>query len=164
MLKRMRSSSKARIAVASPSSVCSLHTKPGLRSARALIAASCETNPSIRGSSRGARMRATLACARWNPSEPMKPPPPPTRYREPESGTVARDGAGPEFALVPSDDRIEGFEHPLRGRGDTNRGREGTRRTLMGVQVRSAALQDGVAVLALLEDVGYYPEPISFAK
>jgi len=34
----------------------------------------------------------------------------------------------------------------------------------MGVQVRSASLQDGVAVLALLEDVGYYPEPISFAK
>jgi predicted N-acetyltransferase YhbS len=25
-------------------------------------------------------------------------------------------------------------------------------------------LQDGVAVLQLLEDVGYYPEPISFAK
>ncbi len=34
----------------------------------------------------------------------------------------------------------------------------------MGVHVRPAALQDGVAVLALLEDVGYYPEPISFAK
>jgi N-acetylglutamate synthase-like GNAT family acetyltransferase len=34
----------------------------------------------------------------------------------------------------------------------------------MGVQVRSASLQDGVAVLALLEEVGYYPEPISFAK
>jgi hypothetical protein len=33
----------------------------------------------------------------------------------------------------------------------------------MGVQVRPASLQDGVAVLALLEDVGYYPEPISFA-
>ncbi len=34
----------------------------------------------------------------------------------------------------------------------------------MGVHVRSASLQDGVAVLALLEEVGYYPEPISFAK
>jgi hypothetical protein len=35
---------------------------------------------------------------------------------------------------------------------------------LMGVQVRSASLQDGVAVLDLLEEVGYYPEPLSFAK
>jgi hypothetical protein len=34
----------------------------------------------------------------------------------------------------------------------------------MSVQVRPACLQDGVAVLALLEEVGYYPEPISFAK
>ena len=34
----------------------------------------------------------------------------------------------------------------------------------MSVQVRSASLQDGVAVLQLLETVGYYPEPISFAK
>ncbi len=33
----------------------------------------------------------------------------------------------------------------------------------MSVQVRPAALQDGVAVLQLLEDVGYYPDPISFA-
>lgn len=33
----------------------------------------------------------------------------------------------------------------------------------MGVEVRPAALQDGVAVLSLLEDVGYYPEPVSFA-
>jgi len=33
----------------------------------------------------------------------------------------------------------------------------------MGVQVRPASLQDGVAVLALLEEVGYYPEPISYA-
>ena len=30
--------------------------------------------------------------------------------------------------------------------------------------MRVASLQDGVAVLALLEEVGYYPEPISFAK
>src|SRR5262249_29738652 len=35
---------------------------------------------------------------------------------------------------------------------------------LMGVSVRSASLQDGVAVLSLLEEVGYYPEPLSFAK
>jgi predicted N-acetyltransferase YhbS len=34
----------------------------------------------------------------------------------------------------------------------------------MSVQVRPAALQDGVAVLDLLEAVGYYPEPLSFAK
>jgi len=33
----------------------------------------------------------------------------------------------------------------------------------MGVIVRPASLQDGVAVLELLEEVGYYPEPISFA-
>jgi hypothetical protein len=34
----------------------------------------------------------------------------------------------------------------------------------MSVVVRPASLQDGVAVLSLLEDVGYYPEPISFAR
>jgi N-acetylglutamate synthase-like GNAT family acetyltransferase len=34
----------------------------------------------------------------------------------------------------------------------------------MAVHVRPASLQDGVAVLALLEDVGYYPEPVSFAQ
>jgi hypothetical protein len=34
----------------------------------------------------------------------------------------------------------------------------------MSVRVRPASLQDGVAVLELLEQVGYYPEPISFAK
>lgn len=34
----------------------------------------------------------------------------------------------------------------------------------MSVHVRPASLQDGVAVLSLLEDVGYYPEPISFAQ
>jgi len=38
------------------------------------------------------------------------------------------------------------------------------RRQQMSVQVRAACLQDGVAVLGLLEDVGYYPEPIAFAK
>jgi len=34
----------------------------------------------------------------------------------------------------------------------------------MSVQVRPASLQDGVAVLELLEKVGYYPEPIAFAQ
>jgi N-acetylglutamate synthase-like GNAT family acetyltransferase len=34
----------------------------------------------------------------------------------------------------------------------------------MGVHVRPASLGDGVAVLSLLEAVGYYPEPISFAQ
>lgn len=34
----------------------------------------------------------------------------------------------------------------------------------MSVHVRPASLQDGVAVLALLEEVGYYPEPIGFAQ
>lgn len=34
----------------------------------------------------------------------------------------------------------------------------------MSVHVRAASLQDGVAVLQLLEDVGYYPDPIAFAK
>jgi hypothetical protein len=32
------------------------------------------------------------------------------------------------------------------------------------VNVRPALLQDGVAVLQLLEGVGYYPEPIAFAQ
>jgi hypothetical protein len=34
----------------------------------------------------------------------------------------------------------------------------------MSVDVRPASLQDGVAVLTLLEDVGYYPEPVAFAN
>jgi hypothetical protein len=34
----------------------------------------------------------------------------------------------------------------------------------MSCEVRPAVLQDGVAVLSLLEDVGYYPEPVSFAR
>jgi len=33
----------------------------------------------------------------------------------------------------------------------------------MSYEVRAATLQDGVAVLSLLEQVGYYPEPVSFA-
>lgn len=35
---------------------------------------------------------------------------------------------------------------------------------MFNVEVRSATLQDGVAVLDLLESVGYYPDPLSFAK
>ena len=34
----------------------------------------------------------------------------------------------------------------------------------MSVRVRPASLQDGLAVLVLLEDVGYFPDPVSFAK
>ena len=34
----------------------------------------------------------------------------------------------------------------------------------MSVRVRPASLQDGLAVLALLEQVGYLPDPVSFAK
>jgi hypothetical protein len=34
----------------------------------------------------------------------------------------------------------------------------------MSFEVRPAVLQDGVVVLSLLEDVGYYPEPVSFAR
>jgi hypothetical protein len=34
----------------------------------------------------------------------------------------------------------------------------------MSVHVRPASLQDGVTVLELLEGVGYYPEPIAFAR
>ncbi|MBN2370096.1 MAG: GNAT family N-acetyltransferase [Vicinamibacteria bacterium] len=34
----------------------------------------------------------------------------------------------------------------------------------MRVFVRPASLQDGVSILSLLESVGYFPEPISYAK
>jgi hypothetical protein len=34
----------------------------------------------------------------------------------------------------------------------------------MSVHVRAACLQDGIAVLSLLEEVGYLPEPIAFAQ
>lgn len=34
---------------------------------------------------------------------------------------------------------------------------------MLNVEVRPATLQDGVAVLDLLESVGYYPDPLSFA-
>src|SRR5215212_216321 len=53
-----------------------------------------------------------------------------------------------------------------RGPGDT-RGRGGdatARGERMSVHVRAASLQDGVAVLELLEEVGYYPDPIAFAQ
>src|SRR5579862_2273486 len=42
--------------------------------------------------------------------------------------------------------------------------RHGEGEKLMSVRVRSACLQDGVAVLSLLEEVGYLPEPVSFAQ
>jgi hypothetical protein len=50
----MRSSSKARIAVASPSSVWSRHTKPDAPSASALISSRRPTNPAIWGEVIGA--------------------------------------------------------------------------------------------------------------
>jgi hypothetical protein len=34
----------------------------------------------------------------------------------------------------------------------------------MSVEVRPASLQDGVSVLSLLEEVGYNPEPVTFAQ
>jgi hypothetical protein len=35
---------------------------------------------------------------------------------------------------------------------------------MFNVEVRPATLQDGVAVMELLESVGYYPDPLSYAK
>src|SRR5262245_61225728 len=34
----------------------------------------------------------------------------------------------------------------------------------MGVHVRRATLRDGLEVMGLLEEVGYFPEPVSFAQ
>jgi hypothetical protein len=34
----------------------------------------------------------------------------------------------------------------------------------MSVHIRAACLQDGIAVLSLLEEVGYLPDPISYAQ
>ena len=34
----------------------------------------------------------------------------------------------------------------------------------MSYEIRPASLQDGVTVLSLLEQVGYYPEPVSYAQ
>jgi hypothetical protein len=60
----IRSSSKGRMEVASPSSVWSRHTNPGLWSARALIGSSAATNPASSGPSSGARTVATFTWAR----------------------------------------------------------------------------------------------------
>src|SRR5439155_289971 len=60
--------------------------------------------------------------------------------------------------------RCRGFDRDSRGRADTGAWPRGHKEVPMGVHVRPASLQDGVAILTLLEDVGYYPEPISFAK
>jgi hypothetical protein len=35
---------------------------------------------------------------------------------------------------------------------------------MFNVEVRPATLQDGVAVMELLESVGYYPDPLSYAQ
>src|SRR4029453_17454363 len=53
------------MAVASPSSVWSRQTNPGLRSARALTGSSWATKPASSGPSRGARRVAMLTWARW---------------------------------------------------------------------------------------------------
>src|SRR4029453_16671924 len=60
----IRSSSKGRMAVASPSSVWSRHTNPGLASARALTGSSSATKPASSGPSRGARRVAMFTWAR----------------------------------------------------------------------------------------------------
>src|SRR5678816_3384966 len=76
MLIAIRSSSAyGRIAVALPSSVCNRQTNPGLRSASALIGSSCERNPSMIGSSMGARSRPMLTCARLNVTMSSNPDP-----------------------------------------------------------------------------------------
>ena len=58
-----RSSSKARIEVASPESSCRRQRKPGLRSASAFTGASAATNSASAGESSGRRGIATLSCA-----------------------------------------------------------------------------------------------------
>src|SRR5215208_3831310 len=60
-----RSSSKGRMAVASPSSVWRRQTNPGCWSAKALMGPSWATNPASSGPSRGARRVAMLTWARW---------------------------------------------------------------------------------------------------
>src|SRR5438045_3199176 len=61
--------------------------------------------------------------------------------------------------------RLHEAELDESGRPDTKRvSPPPPRRQQMSVQVRAACLQDGIAVLTLLEEVGYYPEPIAFAK
>lgn len=58
MVTMMRPSPKARIALASPSSVCSRQTNPGAESARALISSSVATNPARRAEVSGSSGRA----------------------------------------------------------------------------------------------------------
>src|SRR5262245_66337225 len=41
---------------------------------------------------------------------------------------------------------------------------QGAQEATMSVEIRPASLQDGIAVLSLLEAVGYYPEPVSYAR
>src|SRR5438876_3916560 len=91
--------------------------------------------------------------------------------------TIAR--AGPALAIAPPANRSQ----PAERRGKRPRRvisagrllyavapstrtlwRRGHGRRIMSIHVRPASLQDGLAVLGLLEAVGYYPEPISFAK
>jgi hypothetical protein len=63
----IRSSSKARIDVASPSSVCRRHTNPGAASAIAFTGSSISTKPRSCSESIGASRTAMLTCARCQP-------------------------------------------------------------------------------------------------
>ncbi len=56
---------EARIAVASPSSVCKRQTKPSAASARALTGPSSATKSASSGASSDSRARAMLTCASW---------------------------------------------------------------------------------------------------
>src|SRR3954454_20275959 len=67
MFTSMRSSSKAWIEVAFPSSVWRRHTNPGAASAIALIGSSAAMKSASTGSPGGALKRATLSWARWKP-------------------------------------------------------------------------------------------------
>src|SRR4029079_577218 len=67
MLTISRSSSKGRIAVASPSSVCSRHTNPGAASARAVTGSHASTNPASSGSVSGATGRPMFSWASSTP-------------------------------------------------------------------------------------------------
>src|SRR5262245_58696854 len=80
MLMRIRASWYGRIAVASPSSVCSRQTNPGVRSASALISGRAAAKSAITGSVISPRTRPMLTWARWNrgsvslkPSVPLQP-------------------------------------------------------------------------------------------
>src|SRR5262245_38273824 len=74
--------------------------------------------------------------------------------------------------LTPTETEVIGHEDlsapdsSASGQADTSawHGRHPGGHKAMSVRVRPACLQDGVAVLDLLEEVGYYPEPIAFAK